>query len=115
MSTAALTRPMPRMSEDVLSFSNCRRTFAECLARTERTRRPLFITQNGAVTSVIMNIREYEEYEDELSHSEREALTRDVAISRREFADGKGIPHEQVMKDAEAMIRGWMREEGKRV
>lgn len=101
-----MNNTMPRMSEDVLSFSTCRRTLADCISRTERTRRPLFITQNGRVTTVVMNIREYEENQEALATMrEREQLSRGVAISRREFAEGKGIPHTQVMKEMDAMIR----------
>lgn len=108
-----MTATVPRMSEDVLSFSTYRRTLADCINRTERTRRPLFVTQNGHVTTVVMNIREYEAEQDELARwREREQLSRDIEISRHEFAEGKGIPHKQVMQEMDEMLRGWMREEG---
>ena len=106
-----MTTTLPRMSEDILSFSTCRRTLADCIRRTEKTRRPLFVTQNGQVTTVVMNIREYEAQQDELTRwRESEQLTRDIDISRSEFAEGKGIPHAKVMKELEEMIQAWISE-----
>ena len=94
------TLPRPKMSEDVIPFTEYRRTLSECLERTKRTHRPLFITQNGRATTVVMNIAEYEQHEDVISqyqaHLDRVNLSRDVEISRREFAEGKGIPSDVV-------------------
>ena len=45
------------------------------------------------------------------SEEERRNLSRDIEISRREFAEGKGIPHEQVMREMDDMIRGWIKED----
>ena len=90
------TLPRPKMSEDVIPFTEYRRTLSDCLERTKRTHRPLFITQNGRATTVVMNIAEYEQHEAVISqyqaHLDRINLSRDVEISRREFTEGKGIP-----------------------
>ena len=108
MSIAENTLPRPKMSEDVIPFTEYRRTLSDCLERTKRTHRPLFITQNGRATTVVMNIAEYEQREDVISHCQaqidRVNLTRDVEISRREFAEGKGIPHRQVMNEMREML-----------
>ncbi|MBQ0032357.1 MAG: type II toxin-antitoxin system Phd/YefM family antitoxin [bacterium] len=97
------TLPRPKMSEDVIPFTEYRRTLSDCLERTKRTHRPLFITQNGRATTVVMNISEYEQHEDIISqcqsYLDRANLSRDVAISRREFAEGKGIPARKVFAD----------------
>ena len=61
------TLPRPKMSEDVIPFTGYRRTLSDCLERTKRTHRPLFITQNGRATTVVMNISEYEQHEDIVS------------------------------------------------
>lgn len=45
------------------------------------------------------------------SDKERANLSRDIDISRREFAEGKGIPHEQVMKETREMLARWAAEE----
>jgi predicted transcriptional regulator len=38
-------------------------------------------------------------------------LTRDIEISRREFAEGKVIPHEEVMRSIDNLLENWKREE----
>ena len=94
------TLPRPKMSEDVIPFTEYRRTLSDCLERTKRTHRPLFITQNGRATTVVMNISEYEQHEDIVSqcqsYLDRANHSRDIEISRREFAEGKGIPNKVV-------------------
>ena len=103
MQFAENTLPRPKMSEDVIPFTEYRRTLSECLERTKRTHRPLFITQNGRATTVVMNIAEYEQHEDVVSqcqsYLDRVNLSRDVEISRREFAEGKGIPAREVFDE----------------
>ena len=42
-------------------------------------------------------------------------LSRDIEISRREFAEGKGIPHEQAMRETREMLDRWLEEDKKRV
>ena len=41
-------------------------------------------------------------------------LSRDIDISRREFAEGKGIPHEQVVRETRAMLDCWIADDRKR-
>ena len=100
MQNLATLSPRPKMSEDVIPFTEYRRNLSECCERTKRTHRPLFITQNGRATTVVMNIAEYEAREEQIAQwqaqMERAQLSRDVEISRREFAEGKGIPAEEV-------------------
>ena len=38
-------------------------------------------------------------------------LSRDVEISRRQFAKGKGIPHEEVMNNIDMLLKKWKQEE----
>ena len=81
---------MPRLSEDVISFSECRNNLAACLKRVGETHRLIFITQNGRPTSFIGNIEDWDAYVDMME-------TRgDLEIGLCELDDGKGIPHEQV-------------------
>ena len=102
------TLPRPKMSEDVIPFTEYRRTLSDCLERTKRTHRPLFITQNGRATTVVMNIAEYEQHEDVIAqcqaHLDRVNLSRDVEISRREFAEGHGITLQQLEQDSAAFL-----------
>ena len=108
------TLPRPKMSEDVIPFTGYRRTLSDCLERTKRTHRPLFITQNRRATTVVMNISEYEQHEDIVSqcqsYLDRANLSRDVEISRREFAEGKGIPAEVVFERLRKKLMAMKRE-----
>ena len=94
--TRARKRPtfrMPRLSEDVISFSECRNNLAACLKRVGETHRLIFITQNGRPTSFIGNIEDWDTYVDMME-------TRgDIEIGLRELDEGKGIPHEQVFSE----------------
>ena len=81
---------MPHLSEDVISFSECRNNLAACLKRVGETHRLIFITQNGRPTSFIGNIEDWDAYVDMMeTHG-------DIEIGLRELDEGKGIPHEQV-------------------
>ena len=86
-------RWMPRLSEDVISFSECRNNLAACLKRVGETHRLIFITQNGRPTSFIGNIEDWDAYVDMME-------TRgDIEIGLRELDEGKGIPHEKVFRE----------------
>jgi hypothetical protein len=37
-------------------------------------------------------------------------LSRDIDISRREFAEGKGIPHDEVMRNVNNLLKRWKEE-----
>lgn len=82
--------PTPRLSEDVISFSECRNNLAACLKRTAETHRLIFITQNGRPTSFIGNIEDWDAYVDMMETRD------DIETGIRELDEGKGIPHEQV-------------------
>ena len=99
------TLPRPKISEDVIPFTEYRRTLSDCFERTKRTHRPLFITQNGRATTVVMNIEDFESREDMLAHAERAGLSRDIEISRREFAEGRGIPARDVFNGIRERLR----------
>ena len=85
--------PTPRLSEDVISFSECRNNLASCLKRVGETHRLIFITQNGRPTSFIGNI---EDWDDLVEWMETRG---DIAAGIAELDAGKGIPHKQVFDD----------------
>jgi len=97
-------REMPirrcRPSEDVVPFSECRNNLSAYIGRVQKTHRPILITQNGRSASYIVNATDFDDLMDSIE------LTRDVEISRHEFAEGKGIPHAQVMQETrERLLR----------
>lgn len=87
-----------RPSEDVVPFSECRNNLSAYIARVRETHRPVLITQNGRAASYLVDA----EYMDDLF--DRMELARDVEISRREFAEDKGIPQEQVASESLAHL-----------
>ena len=87
-----------RPSEDVVPFSECRQNFSSYINRPRETHRPILITQNGRATSYLIDAEDFDTLMDRIE------LSRDIEISRREFADGKGIPHRQVMDEMREML-----------
>lgn len=100
MRTTEHTLEHPVLSEDVVSFTDCRGRLAEYFDKTRSTHRPIVVTQNGRATTVIVNLADWEEA---FTAWEESKLTRDVLndfkISMGQFKRGEGIPHEKVFAD----------------
>ena len=79
-----------RPSEDVVPFSECRNNLSAYIARVRETHRPILITQNGRAASYLVDAESLDNLFDRME------LSRDIEISRREFAEGKGIPNDVV-------------------
>ena len=88
--------PTPRLSEDVISFSECRNNLAACLKRVGETHRLIFITQNGRPTSFIGNIEDWDAF------VETQELMADVRAAEAELDAGQGIPHTKLKRQVEA-------------
>lgn len=107
MTTRTRPKPIqrPRLDEDVVPFTEYRRTLAECCARTARTHRPVVVTQNGRATNVMLSVADFESTWDEIERIRaREELTRSVEISRREFAEGKFVTKAEAFEESERML-----------
>ncbi len=104
-------REMPirrcRPSEDTVPFSECRNNLSACIARVRETHRPILITQNGHAVSYLVDAESMDALFDRME------LSRDIDISRREFAEGKGIPHEEVMRESLEFLNRLAEERGK--
>jgi prevent-host-death family protein len=87
-----------RPSEDVVPFSDCRNNLSAYIARVRKTQRPVLLTQNGRAASYLVDAESMDSLFDRIE------LSRDIEISRREFAEGKGIPHEQVVRESLAFL-----------
>ena len=79
-----------RPSEDVVPFSECRNNLSAYITRVRETHRPVLITQNGRAASYLVDAESLDNLFDRIE------LSHDVEISRREFAEGKGIPNDTV-------------------
>ena len=97
-----------RPSEDVVPFSECRNNLSMYIGRVRETHRPVLITQNGRAASYLVDCESMDALFDQID------LSRDIEISRREFAEGKGIPHEQVERETRAMLNRWSAEDRKK-
>ena len=93
-----------RPSEDIVPFSECRNNLSMYIGRVRKTHRPVLITQNGRAASYLVDAKFMDDLFDQID------LSRDVEISRREFAEGKGIPSDEVFKEMDDMIKGWIKE-----
>ena len=85
--------PRPVMTEDVISFSECRNNLAACFKRAAETHRTIFVTQNGKPTTFIGNIADWEEY---LEYRE---LLDDVAAAEAEIERGEEISQDDFERE----------------
>lgn len=108
--TKPISSPLrrPRLDEDVIPYTECRRTLADCMAKTRRTHRPILITQNGQAASLLLDVSDFEKTFTEveslreqakLSLAEDHLLREDIAIGLRELDEGKGIPNDIVFSE----------------
>ena len=105
MRTKTRTLERPRLDEDVVPFTEYRRTLNDCFARTARTHRPIVITQNGHSTSVMMSVVDFERTWDEIeTWRKRAALSRMIEISRKEFKNGETLTEDESFNEIEKML-----------
>ena len=98
MPVREMTLQRPRLDKDVVSYTECRQTLADCMQRTRRTHRPLVITQNGHAASVLVDVKDFEAlWAENEARREREELSRSVEISRDQFERGEFISHHDLM------------------
>ena len=86
-----------RLSEDIIPFTEFRRTLSSCFARTTGTHRPLIITQNGRAAKVLLDIADFDELKESL------AVLDDIRISNEQIERGEtksnGEVFDRLMKD----------------
>ena len=105
--TRTATHPIrrPRLDEDVVPFTECRRTLSDCLERTARTHRPIVITHNGRAASVMIGISDFENTWDEIEMwREKAELAKAIAISRKQFEQGECLSDEESFNEIEKML-----------
>ena len=87
-----------RLSDNVMPFSKVRNNLADCIKRTRTTHVPIIITQNGCATSVLADLKDLEDF------MEMQEIREAVRIGDEQIACGKTLPHEQVMREMDAML-----------
>ena len=100
MRTKKPTLERPILSEDVVSFTDCRGRLAEYFEKTRSTHRPVVVTQNGRATTVIVNLADWEQA---FAAWDEARLTREVLedfrISMEQFKRGEGIPLDEFVAE----------------
>ena len=67
--------------------------------QVRETKRLLYLTQHGRSAAVLLSTSDYEALVEELE------ILRDVQASERELAEGRGVPHEQVVRELREIVR----------
>lgn len=84
----------PRLDEDVVPFTECRRRLAEYFERTRVTHRPIVVTQNGRASTLLINISDFEDMRETLE------LMEDVRIAEAEIERGEVISQEDARRQS---------------
>ncbi len=85
-------------TEDIQSLSVFRANVASFVEQVRRNRRPIVLTQRGQSAAVLIGAADYEAMVEELE------VLRDISISERQIAEGKAIPHEEVMAELTQIV-----------
>jgi antitoxin YefM len=91
--------PTIKPTEDIQSLTAFRANVASFVDRVRETGRPLILTQHGKSAAVLLGAADYEALIEELE------ILRDIQISEQELAEGRGIPHDEVVRDLRAAVR----------
>lgn len=91
--------PTVKPTEDIQPLTAFRANVASFVDQVRETGRPLVLTQHGRSAAVLLGAADYEALIEELE------ILRDVQVSERELAEGKGIPHEQVAQNLREIVR----------
>ena len=90
--TRTASRRRPRITEDIVPFSECRSNLAACFARVNETHRPLIVTRKGRADAVLVSAADFDPLMDIF------LLADTIRKSRKEIAEGRGIDHETAMR-----------------
>ena len=82
----------------IIPVSELRQDTAGVIKRMKTTQEPVFITQRGRATAVLVTAAEYEKTQYELE------LLKVLAKGEAEIKAGKGIPLDVVLKEMDAIL-----------
>lgn len=91
--------PTVKPTEDIQPLTAFRANVASFVDQVRSTGRPLLLTQHGRGAAVLLGAADYEALVEELE------ILRDIQVSERELAEGRGIPHEQVAQELRDIVR----------
>ncbi|MFZ5763748.1 MAG: type II toxin-antitoxin system Phd/YefM family antitoxin [Thermodesulfobacteriota bacterium] len=88
---------MPKAPQ-IVPISDLRQDASGILKRMAASRAPLFITQRGRATAVMVSMKEYEHTQHELE------ILRLLARGEKEIEAGKGFDLKSVLAEADALL-----------
>ncbi len=88
---------------DIVPVSDFRQGAAALLRKVRESRQPVFVTQRGRAAAVLLSVEEYERREQE------HELLRLLAQGEMEIAEGKGHSLDDVMTEADDLLRDLQR------
>ena len=86
-------------TQDIQSLTTFRANVASFVDQVRETRRPLVLTQHGQSAAVLIGAAEYEALVEELE------VLRDISISERQLAAGRGVAHDEVKAHLLEIVR----------
>ncbi len=87
-----------KLSQDVKPVSYFKNNMAEVIRKLNENQGTMIITQNGEAKVAMMDIKAYEGMQETL------AMLEMIAQGKKNMADGRYIPADQVLKDFESRI-----------
>ncbi len=91
--------PTVKPTQDIQPLTAFRANVASFVDQVRQTGRPLLLTQHGKGAAVLLGAADYESLVEELE------ILRDIQLSERELAEGRGTPHEQVVQELREIVR----------
>lgn len=76
--------------EDVLPISELRLRAAQQITKIQETQRPLVITQYGKAVAVLMEVSQFQEWQDRLTELEERARALEKQLAAPRPAENKG-------------------------
>jgi prevent-host-death family protein len=90
---------MPKTPK-IIPISDLRQKASDVVRGVSSSRQPVFITQRGRATAVMVSMQAYEESQHELD------ILRLLARGEKEIETGSGYELEDVLKEADRILEG---------
>ncbi len=84
--------------QDIQPLSVFRGNITGFIKQVQTTHRPLVITNHGRSAAVLLDVTKYEEL------LERLELLQEIHVAEKQMADGKGVEHEEALRQILAGI-----------
>ena len=84
--------------QDIQPLSVFRGNVTGFIKQVQSTHRPLVITNHGRSAAVLLDVLKYEELMEQLE------LLQDIHVAERQLADGKGVNHDDALRQVLAGI-----------